>query len=106
MAEYAGMPTLQVWNDVFDLEAVIESIPDKENKRFYSRKLSKASEESAHEKEFARLTFKAGDTPRIVDQPPLIYHYGDARDKEFLQNAITTLKEYKKNTSLGVHLLL
>ncbi len=106
MAEYAGMPTLQVWNDVFDLDAVIEGIPDKENKRFYSRKLSKATEESAHEKEFAKLTFKAGDTPRIVDQPPLIYHYGDVRDKELLQNAISTLKEYKRNTSLGVHLLL
>jgi uncharacterized protein (DUF2252 family) len=106
MADYAGMPTLQVWNDVFDLETVIEGIPDKENKRFYSRKLSKATEESAHEKEFAKLTFKAGDTPRIVDQPPLIYHYGDVRDKEFLQNAITTLKEYKRNTSLGVNLLL
>jgi uncharacterized protein (DUF2252 family) len=106
IAEYAGMPTLQVWNDVFDLETVIESIPDKENKRFYSRKLSKASEESAHEKEFARLTFKAGDTPRIVDQPPLIYHYGDERDKELLQNANKTLKEYKKNVNLGVSMLL
>ncbi len=29
MAEYAEMPTLQVWNDVFDLETVIENIPDK-----------------------------------------------------------------------------
>ncbi|MGE5374845.1 MAG: DUF2252 domain-containing protein, partial [Bacteroidota bacterium] len=106
MAEYSEMPTLQVWNDVFDLETVIENIPDRENKRFYSRKLSKASEESAHEKEFAKLTFKSGDTPRIVDQPPLIYHYGDVRDTELLQNAIKTLKEYKKNTSLGVNLLL
>ena len=26
MAEYAEMPTLQVWNDIFDLETVIENI--------------------------------------------------------------------------------
>ena len=31
MAEYAGMPTLQVWNDSFDLETIIENMPDKEN---------------------------------------------------------------------------
>ena len=106
MAEYAEMPTLQVWNDVFDLETVISKIPDKENRRFYSKKLSKATEQSAHEKEFAKLTFSAGDTPRIVDQPPLIFHYGDQRDEEFRQVARTTLKEYMKNINLGVSLLL
>ena len=88
MAEYAEMPTLQVWNDTFDLETIIENMPDKENKRFYTKKLSRATEQSAHEKEFAKLTFTAGDTPRIVDQPPLIFHYGDQRDEEFLQIAI------------------
>ncbi len=82
MAEYAGMPILQAWNDVFDLGAIIESMPDKEMKRFYTKKLSGATEQSAHEKEFAKLTFTTGDTPRIVDHPPLIFHYGDQRDKE------------------------
>ncbi len=106
MAEYAEMPTLQVWNDMFDLEKVIESNPDKENRRFYSKKLSKATEQSAHEKEFAKLTFTAGDTPRIVDQPPLIYHYDGVQDQEFRQIAIDTLKGYKKNINLGVSLLL
>jgi len=106
MAEYVGMPTLQIWNDVFDLERVIDTIQDKETKRFYTKRLSKATEQSAHEKEFAKLTFKAGDTPRIVDQPPLIFHYGDERDQEFVQTAIKTMKEYKKNINLGVSLLL
>jgi uncharacterized protein (DUF2252 family) len=106
MAEYAEMPTLEVWNDTFDLETIIENMPDKENKRFYSKKISGATQKSAHEKEFAKLTFSAGDSPRIVDQPPLIFHYGDIRDKEFFQAGIDTLKEYKKNINLGVSLLL
>jgi uncharacterized protein (DUF2252 family) len=106
MAEYSEMPTLQVWNDSIDLETIIENSPDKESKRFYSKKLSKATEQSAHEKEFAKLTFSAGGTPRIVDQPPLIFHYGDVRDKELMQIAMNTLKDYKKNISLGVNLLL
>jgi hypothetical protein len=106
MAEYADMPTLQVWNDVFDLGEIIGSMVDKDMKRFYTKKLSGATEQSAHEKEFAKLTFRAGDTPRIVDQPPLIFHYNDQRDKEFFQNAIDSLKGYRKNLSLGVSLLL
>jgi uncharacterized protein (DUF2252 family) len=106
MAEYAGMPTLQVWNDVFDLNEIIESMTDKDMKRFYTKKLSGATEKSAHEKEFAKLTFSTGDTPRIVDQPPLIFHFGDERDKELFQTAVTTLAAYKKSLSLGVSLLL
>jgi uncharacterized protein (DUF2252 family) len=106
MAEYAGMPTLQVWSDVFDLAEIQENNPDKEMKRFYTKKLTSAAEQSAHEKEFAKLTFAAGDTPRILDQPPLIFHYGDERDKELFQVAVDTLKGYRKNLNLGVSLLL
>jgi uncharacterized protein (DUF2252 family) len=75
-------------------------------KRLFTKKLTKAKEQSAHEKEFAKLTFTAGDIPRIVDQPPLIFHYGDQRDREFVQTAINTLKGYKKNLNPGVSLLL
>jgi len=106
MAEYAEMPVLQVWNDSFDLAAIIESMPDKESKRFYTKKLGSAQEQSAHEKEFAKLTFTAGDTPRIVDRPPLIYHTDDQRDTEYLKAAVSTLQGLKRNLSLGVSLLL
>jgi uncharacterized protein (DUF2252 family) len=106
MAEYTDMSTLQVWNDVFDLDAIIEGMSSKEMKRFYTKKLAGATEQSAHEKEFAKLVFTAGDTPRIVDHPPLIFHHGDQRDKDLFQTAITTLDEYKKNVSLGVRWLV
>jgi uncharacterized protein (DUF2252 family) len=106
MALYASMPTLEVWNDAFDLEEIINNLQDKDNRRFYTKKLSKATEQSAHEKEFAKLTFNAGDTPRIVDQPPLIFHQNDQRDAILLKNATSTVKEYKRSLSLGVSLLL
>ena len=106
MAEYANMSIVEVWNDAYDVEKVIESIPDKESRHFYTKKFAKATAQSAHEREFAKLTYTAGSTPRIVDQPPLIFHYGDIRDEEFFQAGITTLKEYKKNVNLGVSMLL
>ena len=106
MLEYSGMSTLETWNDSFDLNTIIESMVDKDMKRFYTKKLTGATAQSAHEKEFAKLTFSAGDTPRIVDQPPLIFHMNDERDQEFFQVAITTLKEYRKSLNLGISLLL
>ena len=106
MAEYSRMPALDVWNETFDLDTVINNIKDKDTKRLYTKKLSKATEQSAHEKEFAKLTFKAGDRPRIVDQPPLIFHYADERDDELMRVAAATVKEYKKSLNLGVSLLL
>jgi hypothetical protein len=106
MAEYSLMPVLDIWNDSFDLEAIIENTPDKNMKRFYSKKLASATEQSAHEKEFAKLTFSSGGTPRIIDQPPLIFHFNDDRDKEFFQVAVNTLKEYRRNLPLGVSLLV
>ena len=107
MAEYTEMSILQVWNESFDLGAIIENMADKDLKRFYTKKLASATEQSAREKEFARLTFTTtGDTPRIVDQPPLIFHYGDERDKLLFQIAINSLKGYKKSINLGVTLLL
>jgi uncharacterized protein (DUF2252 family) len=106
MAEYAEMSVLKVWNDTFDLNTILENMADKDLKRFYTKKLSGATVQSAHEKEFAKLTFTTGNTPRIVDQPPLIYHFGDQRDTEYLNVANSTLQGLKKNLSLGVSLLL
>jgi uncharacterized protein (DUF2252 family) len=106
MADYAGMPVLQVWNDALDFEAIINDAPDKEMKRFYTKKLESATKQSAHEKEFAKLTFSAGDVPRIVDQPPLIYHFGDKRDQEMLETAKKSLVAYRDTLIPARRLLL
>jgi uncharacterized protein (DUF2252 family) len=106
VAEYAGMPVLRVWNDSFDFEAIIEGSADKEMKRFYMKKLASATKQSAHEKEFAKLTFSAGDLPRIVDQPPLIFHYGDKRDQEMRENTKKALVGYRETLIPARRLLL
>ena len=56
MAEYTEMSTLDVWNDTFELETILENIIDKDLRRFYTKKIASATEQSAHEKEFALLT--------------------------------------------------
>lgn len=106
MADYAGMPVLQVWNDAFDFDAIVNNMVDKEMKRFYTRKLTSAVEQSAHGKEFAKLTFQAGDLPRIIDQPPLIFHYGDQRDQETRAAVAKALADYRETLIPSRRLLL
>jgi hypothetical protein len=106
MAEYAEMPVLQVWNDAIDFAALVQRFADKDMKRFYTKKLAGATEQSAHEKEFAKLAFAAGDVPRIVDQPPLIFHYSDQRDREMREIAVQSLAGYRETLIPARRLLL
>jgi uncharacterized protein (DUF2252 family) len=106
MAEYAEMPVMETWNDRVDFDWLVTQMVDKDMQRFYTKRLTAATEQSAHEKEFAKLTFTGGDSPRIIDQPPLIFHSLDQRDWDLRQVAVDTLKEYRRNVNLGVSLLL
>jgi uncharacterized protein (DUF2252 family) len=100
------MSVLEVWYDFLDFEQIIANLPDKQMKRFYTKKLKAASEQSAHEKEFAKLAHMRGAPASIIDQPPLIFHYGDARDKEFRANVEGSIAEYLHSLIPGRRLLL
>lgn len=105
MAGYANMPVLDVWYDRHDFNDILAKMEDKATKRFYTRKLAAARSQSAHEKEFAKLAFAAGDQPRIIDQPPLIFHSTDRNDTEGLQRIIDALDDYKQTLTAARHLL-
>lgn len=97
LAEYSQKSVLEVWYDVIDFDYIIQHAPDKQARNFYLKKLEATAEQSAHEKEFAKLAFAAGETPRIVDHPPLIYHYADLRDAEQRARAEASLADYLKS---------
>src|SRR5262245_31043451 len=82
MAAYSQMPVLKVWYEALEVDQILKSIQDKQQQRFYIKKLSAATSQSAHEKEFTRLAHRAGEPARIIDRPPLIFHYGDVRDEQ------------------------
>lgn len=97
MAQYAQMSVLESWYDFIDLNEVIAANPDKQLRAFYIKKLEKATEQGAREREFAKLAFAAGDTPRILDQPPLIFHPDALLDAEYRANAVKDLQAYKRS---------
>jgi uncharacterized protein (DUF2252 family) len=106
MAEYANMTVLQAWYDFLDLEEIIANIQNKQNKRFYTKKLQQATDETAHEKEFAKLAFASGKSPRIIDQPPLIFHRDDLQDQEHRVQVEEVVANYRASLSPERRLLL
>ena len=94
LAEYSQQSVLDVWYDMIDFDYIIRNAPDKQARNFYLKKLDATAEQSAHEKEFAKLAFAAGETPRIVDHPPLIFHFNDLHEAEQRASAEASLADY------------
>jgi uncharacterized protein (DUF2252 family) len=106
LAEYSQHSVLDVWYDVIDFDYIIRHAPDKQSRNFYLKKLDTTAKQSAHEKEFAKLTFAAGQTPRIVDHPPLIYHASDLQDAEQRAIAEASLADYRSSLPMERRVLI
>jgi len=74
MAEYAFMKALDVWYDKIDLQRLLDSMPGKEERGYIERRLEKTSKRTVAEHDFPKLAEQVGSTPRIKDNPPLIFH--------------------------------
>jgi uncharacterized protein (DUF2252 family) len=97
LAEYSQKSVLEVWYDTLDFDQIIHNLPDGKMRKFYMKKLDAAAEQRAHEKEFAKLAFASGETPRIIDQPPLIYHITGVDEAEQRTQWEASLADYLKS---------
>ncbi|MFC4475778.1 DUF2252 domain-containing protein [Flavobacterium chungangensis] len=103
MLDYSKLSALQIWYADIDLAELIELGRDKDFKEFDQKRIKKASEYTAHEKEFAKMTYFDGARARIKDDPPLIFHpTGDlekqvAKEGEIIHNRyLESLSEEKQ----------
>jgi uncharacterized protein (DUF2252 family) len=106
MLEYSKLSALQIWYAHIDLADLIELGSDDEIKLFQKKRLKKAAEYTAHEKEFAKLTYREGKRARIKDEPPLIYHLTGEDEENMLRQAETIHKKYVKSLSEDKRILL
>jgi len=82
MAEYGFMKVLDVWYDKIDLQRLMDSVPSKKERAYIARRLEKTRKRTVAEHDFPKLAEQVGSTPRIKDNPPLIFH------PPFLQKSI------------------
>jgi len=106
MLEYSKLSALQIWYADIDLAELIERGEDKEIKEFQQKRIKKAAEYTAHEKEFAKMTYQDGYRARIKDDPPLIFHPVEEEGKRILREVETAHKSYIESLSDDKKVLL
>jgi uncharacterized protein (DUF2252 family) len=97
MLEYSKLSALQIWYADIDLAELIERGEDEEIKEFQHKRIKKAAEYTAHEKEFAKMTYQDGYRARIKDDPPLIFHPTEEEGRRIISEVETAHKKYMES---------
>lgn len=74
MADYAGMRSLEVWYDAIDIDRFLKAIDSEEKRQRVRERLEQVQEKNVPEFLFPKLAEHRGTSPRIKDDPPLIFH--------------------------------
>ncbi|UUF15706.1 MULTISPECIES: DUF2252 domain-containing protein [Flavobacterium] len=106
MLDYSKLSALQIWYADIDLAELIELGKDEEIKEFHQKRIKKAAEYTAHEKEFAKMTYQDGVRARIKDEPPLIFHSSENDEKIIMKEAELVHKRYIESLPEDKQILL
>lgn len=74
MSDYAEMRSLDVWYDAIDVDRFIKAMESEERRELIRKRLEKVEEKNVPEYLFPKLADHTGTTPKIKDDPPLIFH--------------------------------
>ena len=74
MADYASMRALEVWYDRIEAERFVKEAPSEEARERIEQRLEKTRGRTVPEHDYPKLVEHHGATPRIKDNPPLIFH--------------------------------
>ena len=96
MAEFSRMSVLEVWYASTELEKIIASVKDKEDQARIQKSVAKAHSQNA-EHVYPELVGTDGSTPKIKDNPPLIYHLREHKDQSLAEVFRKGFAEYRKS---------
>jgi uncharacterized protein (DUF2252 family) len=95
MAEYSVMRVLDIWYDKITVDRVLATISSEEQRERVVRRVEKMRERSTFEHDFPKLVEDSGSTPRIRDNPPLIFHSTEVSPKELQERIAAGLAQYR-----------
>jgi uncharacterized protein (DUF2252 family) len=74
MADYASMQALEVWYDRIDVARLLNEAPSDDVRERVEQRIEKTRGRTVPEHDYPKLVEHHGATPRIKDNPPLIFH--------------------------------
>jgi len=96
MRELAGQDVLAIWYSSVTEDDFVAELPANRQGDERRRDL-KAIKAASHDVLFSKLTEKDGDSLRIKDQPPLIYHPQPANKSHYKQVLEETFERYRES---------
>jgi uncharacterized protein (DUF2252 family) len=106
MAEFGEMRAIDVWYATIDVEKMIPVIEDEVARKRAQKMLARVKGRNVLEHEFPELVTTAGMTPQIKENPPLIYHWREQGQEEFLANVNQALARYRETLAEDKRVLL
>jgi uncharacterized protein (DUF2252 family) len=106
MAQFSQMRLLDVWYAHIDMDDYIPTIKDAETRKRAQKRLARAREQAALEHDFPRIVTASGQAPTIQDNPPLIYHWPQENEEEFMTHVHTAFAAYRETLPEHRRLLL
>lgn len=95
LREYSKMNPLEVWYSRLDIETLLETAPDEKTRKIRQQLADKARERVV-ESVFPKLATQVAGLPRIVDQPPILYHVAEP---DFMDKIREGLEAYRATLS-------
>jgi uncharacterized protein (DUF2252 family) len=95
MAEFSTMRAMDVWYARFEADTLVDDIDDADIRARTRKYLAKAKNVCVVEDVFPKLADTSGDTPRIKDDPPHIYHHLDRGEAEFYARIEEVFASYR-----------
>lgn len=89
---YSKMSPLEVWYHRLDIETLVNMAPDEKARKLRMQFAEKARRRVS-EQLFPKITTAVGGRPRLVDQPPLLYH--PSEDPDFAERVQESLDAYR-----------
>jgi len=106
MANYSAMRALDVWYDKIEVEKLLRLMPDPAARRELKEQLEKARAHTTVDHDFPKLVAQHGATPRIKDNPPLIFHPGAKDEPTVKAQFQLSFARYRDTLSPSVRQLL
>jgi hypothetical protein len=96
MAEFSQMRALEVWYASLDVEQMLPQIKHAETRKRFRKRIAKARKRSVTEHDFPILADTASESVTIKDNPPLIYHWQQLGDNEYVANLREGFARYRR----------
>ena len=96
LAEYSQMMVLEIWYASIEIEKLIEGIKDAEIRRRKLKQFAASRAKSMSEHHFPEIIARAGHSPAIKDNPPLISH-ARIQGEDLLQFGCRALAGYRES---------